>query len=161
MELEAWSSLSASSLTRSRQGRLQVAGSDGWWGGCVISHAFKNNFERKLSEGDCCAAWPAADCCRAGGNEGSHSAQYLSSLKSSEGASDAVTSPVRTLNMIKEGIEMWFSVCAEQHLFSLGLLLRGIFMEDLIQLWMGGSEGGHSSLHNEISATWRQLHGCS
>lgn len=51
------------------------------------------------------------------------------------------------------------SMSAGRHLFSPGLLLRGIFMEELTQLWERGNEDGHLSYHNKISTTWQRLHG--
>lgn len=44
------------------------------------------------------------------------------------------------------------------HLFSLGLLLGGIFMKALTQLWDRSNQDSYSSYHNKISVTWQQLH---
>lgn len=42
---------------------------------------------------------------------------------------------------------------AGQHLFSLGLWLRGVFMKKLTRFKQRGNEDGHFSYRNEISTT--------
>lgn len=78
--------------------------------------------------------------------------------------SAALSSPQR-FNKQSFSEEIWLrriwkcdSMSAGWHLFSLGLLLWGIFIEELTQLRERGNQDGHFSHHNKISATWRRLH---